>query len=140
MYNDQQCLPVKISYSSLCIRLRKHKKRSTFEMKSLHSRNSYVSHSNLIHGSTLVPRFPALGTRLMQSSTFELVPVIYDDGGPYIVLWCIFLRRPITLARSGIFLEWRVARHTCRSCKDGCRDLSSSFKNGTAILITILLF
>ena len=86
-------------------------------------------------------------TRLMQSSTFELrlsqlvmVPVIYDDGGPWIVLWCVLLRPPATLAWSGIFPEWGVARHTRRSCTDGYRDLSSLFKNGTAILITVLLF
>ena len=41
-----QCLPVKISYSNLCIRFGTWKKSSTFETKSLPCRNSHVGHSN----------------------------------------------------------------------------------------------
>ena len=32
----------------------RHMRSSTFEMKSLHNRNSHVDHSNLIHGSTQI--------------------------------------------------------------------------------------
>ena len=46
-------LTMKISYSNVCIRFR-HMKSSTFETKSLDSRNSLVGHSNLILGSTQI--------------------------------------------------------------------------------------